>query len=288
MSLPRRSLLSLLSLSALSVSAAAGLAGLSLAPLSAHAQAAEKKDADKKELVIGATAGSNLEVLRLGIKPLLEKQGYRVKLVEFNDYVQPNIALAQGALDANFFQHTIYLNRFRQDRQLDLVEVVKGPMAPFGIYSKKRKSLAEVKAGDRITLANDPANLAHGLALLADQKLLTLKPGADPIRVTEKDIASNPYQLKLQPIEAAQIPRTLDDVDYAIVNGNFAISSGLKLTDALVLEKTPDHYLLVVAVKGKDRDAPWTRDIAQAFHAPALKSVLDKHFPGYSRPDFLQ
>ncbi|SEK24340.1 D-methionine transport system substrate-binding protein [Roseateles sp. YR242] len=247
----------------------------------AHAQ-------DKKELVIGATAGSNIEVLRLGIKPLLEKKGYKVKLVEFNDYVQPNLALAQGSLDANFFQHTIYLNRFRQDRQLDIVELVQGPMAPFGIYSKKRRSLAEVKPGDRITLANDPANLAHGLALLADQKLLTLKPGADPIRVTEKDIASNPYQLKLQPIEAAQIPRTLDDVEYAIVNGNFAISSGLKLTEALVLEKTPEHYLLVVAVKGKDREAAWTRDVAEAFHEAAFKTVLDQHFPGYSRPTFLQ
>ena len=85
----------------------------------------------------------------------------------------------------NFFQHITYLNRFREDRKLDIVDVVQGPMAPFGIYSKKRKSLADVKPGDRITLANDPANLAHGLALLADQKLLTLKPGADPIRVTE-------------------------------------------------------------------------------------------------------
>jgi len=243
---------------------------------------------DKKELTIGATAGSNIEVLRQGIKPLLEKRGYSVKLVEFNDYVQPNIALAQGALDANFFQHIIYLNRFREDRGLDIVDVVQGPMAPFGIYSKKRRSLAEVKPGDRITLANDPANLAHGLALLAEQKLLTLKPGADPIRVTEKDIASNPLQLKLQPIEAAQIPRTLDDAEYAIVNGNFAISSGLKLSDALLLEKTPDHYMLVLAVKGKDKAQPWTRALAEAFRAPEFKAVLEQKFPGYARPGFLQ
>ncbi|OWQ90714.1 metal ABC transporter substrate-binding protein [Roseateles aquatilis] len=243
---------------------------------------------DKKELTLGATAGSNIEVLRQGIKPLLEKQGYKVKLVEFNDYVQPNVALAQGALDANFFQHIIYLNRFREDRGLDIVDIVQGPMAPFGIYSKKRKSLADVRPGDRITLANDPANLAHGLALLADQKLLTLRPGADPIRVTEKDIASNPLKLKLQPIEAAQIPRTLDDAEYAIVNGNFAISSGLKLSDALLLEKTPDHYMLVVAVKGKDRNQPWARAIADAFHAPEFKTVLERNFPGYARPAFLQ
>ncbi|WP_077038307.1 MetQ/NlpA family ABC transporter substrate-binding protein [Pelomonas sp. KK5] len=257
---------------------------LALALVATTAFAAETK----KELVIGATAGSNIEVLRLGIKPLLEQKGYKVKLVEFNDYVQPNLALAQGALDANFFQHTIYLNRFREDRKLDLVEIVQGPMAPFGIYSKKRRSIAEAKPGDRITLANDPANLAHGLALLADLKLITLKPGADPIRVTEKDVATNPLNLKLQPLEAAQLPRTLDDADYAIVNGNFAISSGLKLTDALVLEKTPAHYMLVVAVKGADKEAPWSRDIAAAFHAPAFKAVLEKNFPGYARPDFLQ
>lgn len=243
---------------------------------------------DKKELTIGATAGSNIEVLRQGIKPLLEKRGYTVKLVEFNDYVQPNIALAQGALDANFFQHITYLNRFREDRGVDIVDVVQGPMAPFGIYSKKRKRLADVKPGDRITLANDPANLAHGLALLADQKLITLKPGADPIRVTEKDIAANPLNLKLQPIEAAQIPRTLDDAEYAIVNGNFAISSGLKLTDALLLEKTPDHYMLVLAVKGKDKQQPWTKALADAFRAPEFKAVLEQKFPGYARPAFLQ
>jgi D-methionine transport system substrate-binding protein len=168
------------------------------------------------------------------------------------------------------------------------VDIVQGPMAPFGIYSKKRKSMAEVKPGDRITLANDPANLAHGLALLAEQKLITLKPGADPIRVTERDVASNPLTLKLQPLEAAQIPRTLDDADYAIVNGNFAISSGLKLSEALVLEKTPDHYMLVVAVKGANKNTPWSRDIAEAFRAKEFKAVLEKNFPGYARPAFLQ
>ncbi len=259
------------------------LLALSLASLAFTATAQEKK-----ELTLGATAGSNIEVLRLGIKPLLEKKGYKVKLVEFNDYVQPNVALADGSLDANYFQHVTYLNRFREDRKLDLVDIVQGPMAPFGIYSKKRKSIADAKPGDRITLANDPANLAHGLALLADLKLITLKPGADPIRVTEKDVASNPLKLKLQPLEAAQLPRTLDDADYAIVNGNFAISSGMKLTDALVLEKTPAHYMLVVAVKAADKDKPFSRDIAAAFHDPAFKAVLEKNFPGYARPDFLQ
>ncbi|WP_349742420.1 MetQ/NlpA family ABC transporter substrate-binding protein [Roseateles cavernae] len=244
--------------------------------------------ATKKELVIGATAGSNIEVLRLGIQPQLEKKGYKLKLVEFNDYVQPNHALAQGSLDANFFQHIIYLNKFKTDQKLDLVELVQGPIAPLGIYSKKRKSIAEIKAGDRITLPNDPSNLARALVLLEQQKLLTLKTGLDPLRVSEKDIATNPLNLKLQPLEAAQLPRTLDDADYAIINGNFAISSGLKLTEAVVLEKTPDHYLLVAAVQSKNKEQPWARDLAEAFRTAEFKAVLEKNFPGYARPSFLQ
>jgi D-methionine transport system substrate-binding protein len=242
----------------------------------------------KKELVIGATAGSNTEVLRLGIQPQLERKGYKVKIVEFNDYVQPNLALANGALDLNYFQHIIYLKKFAADQKLDLVDIVQGPIAPLGIYSTKRKSLAEVKKGDRITLPNDPSNLARALVLLQANKLLTVKPDIDPLRVTEKDIFANPFDLKLLPLEAAQLPRSLGDAEYAIVNGNFAISSGLKLTDAVALEKTPDYYLLVVAARHADKDAPWAKDVAEAFKTAEFKAVLDKNFAGYARPAFLQ
>lgn len=267
----------LLGLAAASISTVSLSFGLS----AAHAQ-------DKKEIVVGATAGSNTDVLRLGIQPQLEKQGYKLKIVEFNDYVQPNLALAQGSLDANFFQHIIYLKKFAADQKLDLVDIVQGPIAPLGIYSTKRKSIAEIQEGDRITLPNDPSNLARALLLLQDEKLITVKADIDPLRVTEKDITSNPKQLKLQPIEAAQLPRTLGDAEYAIINGNFAISSGLKLTEAVVLEKTPDHYLLVAAVRTADQDSAWAKDLAAAFKTDFFKQVLDQHFPGYARPRFLQ
>lgn len=246
------------------------------------------QSATKKDLVIGATAGSNVDVLKLGIQPQLEKKGYKVKLVEFNDYVQPNLALAQGALDVNYFQHIIYLRKFAQDQKLDLAEIVQGPIAPLGIYSTKRKAIAEVKEGDRISLPNDPSNLARALVLLQSQGLLTVRADVDPLRVSEKDITANPKKLRLVPLEAAQLPRSLGDVEWAIVNGNFAISSGLKLTEAVVLEKTPDHYLLVAAVKSADKGQPWARDVADAFRTPEFKAVLDKHFAGYARPAFLQ
>jgi len=275
MKLQRRSLLRTLTVAA--------FAATTLVATSAFGQAATKK-----ELVIGATAGPNIDQLKLGIKPILEKKGYKVKLVEFNDYVQPNLALAQGSLDANFFQHIIYLKKFATDQKLDLVDITQGPIAPLGVYSKKRKSLAEAKEGDRITLPNDPSNLARALVLLEQHKLITVKPGADPLRISEKDVAENPRKLKFVPLEAAQLPRSLDDADYAIINGNFAIASGLKLTEAVALEKTPDHYLLVAAVKRADKDTQWAKDIVEAFHSKEFKAVLDQHFKGYARPSFLQ
>lgn len=247
----------------------------------AHAQ-------EKKALTLGATAGSNFDQLKLGIKPVLEKKGYTVKLVEFNDYVQPNLALAQGSLDANLFQHIIYLKKFSADKGLNLVDITKAPIAPLGLYSKKRKSLADVKDGDRITLPNDPSNLARALVFLEANKLIKVKAGLDPLKVTEKDVAENPRKLVLTPIEAAQLPRTLEDAEFALINGNFAISSGLKLTEAVVLEKTPDHYLNVVAVKADDKDKAWAKDIAAAFRSPEYRAALDKHFAGYARPAYLQ
>ncbi len=249
---------------------------------------AAAQPATKKELVIGATAGSNIDQLKAGIVPILEKKGYKVKLVEFNDYVQPNQALAQGSLDANFFQHRVYLQKFTTDQKLDLVELVQGPIAPLGVYSRKRKTLAEAKDGDRFAIPNDPSNLARALVLLEQNQLITLKPGIDAIRASEKDIAENPRHLKFVPLEAAQLPRSLDDTDYAIINGNFAISSGLKLNEAVALEKTPDHYLNVVAVRRADKDAPWARDIVDAYHSREFKTVVDARFPGYAKPTFLQ
>ena len=264
---------------------ALSLAALSLGGLSLQAQA---QPATKKELVIGGTAGSNFDQLKFGIQPQLEKKGYKVKLVEFNDYVQPNLALAQGSLDANFFQHLVYLKKFATDQKLDLVELVQGPIAPMGVYSNSRKSLAEVKDGDRFTLPNDPSNLARALLLLEQNKLITLKTGIDPIRASEKDIAENPRKLKFIPIEAAQLPRTLGDAEYAIITGNFAMASGLKLTSAVVLEKPAEHYLNVVAVKRADQDAPWARDIVEAYRSKDFRAVVDTRFQGYAKPAFLQ
>ena len=264
---------------------ALSLAALSLGGLSLEAHA---QDPAKKNLVIGGTAGSNADQLKQGIVPLLQKKGYTVKVVEFNDYVQPNLALAQGSLDANFFQHQVYLKKFAADQKLDITELVQGPIAPMGVYSTKRKTLAEAKEGDRVTLPNDPSNLARALVLLEQNQLVKIKPGIDALRASEKDLSENPRKLKFIPLEAAQLPRSLGDTEYAIVNGNFAISSGLKLTEAVVLEKTPDYYLNVVAVKTADKNTQWAKDIAEAYRSKEFKAVVDSKFQGYAKPSFLQ
>lgn len=246
------------------------------------------QDASKPQIVIGGTAGSNIDQLQAGIVPLLKAKGYKVKLVEFNDYVQPNLALADGSLDANFFQHEVYFNHFKGDRKLDLKALVQGPIAPMGVYSKQRKSLADLKEGDRVALPNDASNLARGLLLLQQAGLIKLKEGVSPLRVSELDLAENPKKIKLLPLDAAHLPRSLDDAQFAIINGNFAMSAGMKLADAVLLEKTPDHYLNIVAVKTKDQNAQWAKDLEEAFRSAAFKQVVDTKFVGYAKPAFLQ
>ncbi|MCC2961254.1 MetQ/NlpA family ABC transporter substrate-binding protein [Massilia sp. IC2-278] len=241
---------------------------------------------DPKELVIGTSAGPYADQVRFGIKPILEKQGYKVKLVEFNDYIQPNFALAEGALDANIFQHIIYLTRFAEQHKLPLSELIKIPTAPIAIYSHKHKSLNEVKAGTTVALPNDPTNQARALVMLDQIGWVKLKPGIDPIKASEKDIAQNLKGIKLLPLEAAQLPRSLQDADYAFVNGNFALASGLKLKDALRTEKISPSYANLVAVRTADKDKQFAKDIAAAYRSREFLAVTNQRFADYAKTDY--
>ena len=273
MSFARRSLLASLTFTA--------VAALAAVHLPASAQT-------KKELVIGATAGPYADQVKLGIKPLLEAKGYKVKVVEFNDYIQPNFALAQGDLDANAFQHIVYLTKFATKNKLRLSEVIKVPTAPIAVYSRKHRSLAEVREGSTVALPNDPTNAARALVVLEQIGWLKLREGYDPIRASEKDVAVNTKKIKLIPLEAAQLPRSLDDTDYSFVNGNFALASGLKLTEALALEKTSPTYQNLVAVRTADKDAPWVKDIADAYRSREFLAITETRFAGFVKTDYQQ
>ncbi|WP_144633969.1 MetQ/NlpA family ABC transporter substrate-binding protein [Bordetella genomosp. 13] len=246
---------------------------------------AHAADPAKREIVFGATAGPYSDQIKLGIKPILEKQGYTVKIVEFNDYVQPNFALAQGSLDANAFQHEVYLKNFSSKNKLSLSELVKVPTAPIAIYSKKFKSVDAAPEGVTVALPNDPTNQARALVVLQQLKWITLRDGYDPITVSEKDVARNPKKIKLVPLEAAQLPRSLDDTDFSFINGNFALASGLKLTSALALEDTTPTYQNLVAVRTADLDKPFARDIAAAYRSPEFLAVTEQSFAGFVKTE---
>jgi D-methionine transport system substrate-binding protein len=244
--------------------------------------------AARKELVIGATAGPYSEQVKLGIKPILEKKGYTVRIVEFNDYVQPNRALADGALDANVFQHVVYLNKFASDNNLPLVDLLRVPTAPMGLYSHKHKRLDEVKEGATVALPNDPTNAARALVMLQQFGWVRFKDGLDPLRASERDIEVNVKKIKFIALEAAQLPRSLDDTDFSFVNGNFALSSGLKLSEALALEQISPTYQNIVAVRIADKDKPWIKDLADAYRSREFLAVTKKDFPGFLETDYQQ
>ena len=243
---------------------------------------------DPKDITIGTSAGPYADQIKLGIKPILEKQGYKVKLVEFNDYIQPNFALAEGSLDANVFQHIVYLKKFAAEHKLALTDLITIPTAPIAIYSKKHKTLEAVKEGTTVGLPNDPTNQARALVLLDQLGWIKLRASFDPVRASEKDIAVNTKKIKLLPLEAAQLPRSLADTDYSFINGNYALASGLKLTDALVAEKISPNYINLVAIRTADKDKQFARDLAAAYRSREFLDITNKHFAGYSKPDYQQ
>ena len=259
------------------------LRALGIAALAAAGLASAR---DPKEVVIGTSAGPYADQIKLGIKPILEKQGYKVKLVEFNDYIQPNFALAEGSLDANVFQHIIYLKKFASEHKLALSELVTIPTAPIAIYSRKHKTLNDVKEGTTVALPNDPTNQARALVLLDQLGWIKLRAGTDPIRASEKDIAANSKKIKLVPLEAAQLPRSLQDTDYSFVNGNYALASGLKLREALVTEKISPNYINLVAVRTADKDKQFAKDLSAAYRSREFLAVTNKHFADYSKTDY--
>ncbi|MFC7639854.1 MetQ/NlpA family ABC transporter substrate-binding protein [Streptosporangium lutulentum] len=196
------------------------------------------------------TAASAQETLKVGVSPvphavilkfvkdnLAAKEGLNLEIIDFADYVQPNVQLDEGQLDANYFQHRPYLDDFNASKGTKLTFVQAVHLEPLGLYSKKITDAASLGQGATVALPNDATNLGRALKLLADNSLITLKDGVG-VAATERDVADNPKNLKFQPLEAAQLPRSLEDVDAAVINGNYALESGLNpAEDSLVLEK---------------------------------------------------
>ncbi|PWA10061.1 hypothetical protein DCC39_11735 [Pueribacillus theae] len=249
---------------------------------------AEDSKTEKTELKFGATAGPYSDMISKAIKPLLEEKGYKIEVVEFSDYVQPNIALDNGSLDVNMFQHKIYLDNFVKEHNLELSDLITIPTVPIGLYSNKIKSIEEIQDGSTIAIPNDPTNLARALLMLQDADLITISDHVEPLKASEKDVKDNPKNIKFQPVEAAQLPRTLESVDLAAINGNFALAAKMNLLDALVLENIVPEYQNLIAVRTADLDAQFTKDIKEVVESPEFEEIIDKDFQGYSKPDWMK
>ncbi len=249
----------------------------------ASASAAADNGAAKKEIVFGTTVGDFGDMVKEQIQPELEKKGYTVKLVEFTDYVRPNLALAEGELDINVFQHKPYLDDFKKEHNLDITEAFQVPTAPLGLYPGKLKSLEEVKDGSTVSAPNDPSNFARALVMLNELGWIKLKDGINPLTASKADIAENLKNIKIVELEAAQLPRSRADVDFAVVNGNYAMSSGMKLTEALFQEPS-FAYVNWSAVKTADKDSQWLKDVTEAYNSDAFKAYAHKRFEGYKYP----
>lgn len=243
-----------------------------------------------KTLTWGFAPGPYSELFAKGIKPGLEKKGYKVVVKEFTDYVQPDLALGNKSIDVNLYQHSVYLADFATKHDLALSPVISVPTAGIGIYSKKIKSLNELKKGDVVTLSNDPTNLARGLRFLVKLNLITLKKDVSPLTASEKDIDGNPKGLVFKTLEAAQLPRTLDSATASLVNGNYALASGLKLSEAIVLEQLDENIKNVIAVRTEDLGAQWVKDIKEIVESPEFAAVIDNPqniFVGFQKPQWL-
>jgi D-methionine transport system substrate-binding protein len=251
---------------------------LAIAGLTGCGQQAAAPAADKI-LKVGVTAGPHAEVMEV-VKKVAEKDGLKIQVVEFNDYVQPNVALSQGDIDVNSFQHQPYLDNMVQDRKYDIVSVAKTVIYPMGIYSKKIKSLNELKPGAVIAIPNDPTNGGRALLLLEKQGLIKLKAGIG-LKAAAADIAENPKSFKIKELDAAQVPRSLEDVDLAAINTNYAMTAGLiPNKDALAIEDGNSPYANVIAVKAKDKDNQAVAKLIKAYHSEEVKKFVNEHFKG--------
>jgi len=243
------------------------------------------KEEDQTVLKVGATPVPHAELLEL-IKPDLEAEGITLEIVEFTDYVTPNLALSEGEIDANFFQHVPYMDSFAAEHNIELVSAGNVHVEPLGLYSKTFDSADTIPTGAVIAIPNDPTNEGRALLFLAANGLITLKPDAT-LEATEADIVENPLGLVFEPIDAAQLPRTLDDVDGAVINTNYALEANLNpVADAVLLEGSDSPYANIVTVVPDNLEDEAIQKLMKALQSEKVKTFIEENYGGAVVPAF--
>jgi D-methionine transport system substrate-binding protein len=239
----------------------------------------------QNEITVGTTSGADVEILEKAAA-VAAANGLTVKLVEFSDYVRPNLALAEKEIDLNAFQHVPYLEEFNKERKLNLVSIGTTYVSPIGFFSKKIKSLNDLKKGDTLAIPNDPTNGGRSLLLLQKAGLIKLKPEAGLV-ATPFDIIENKLDLKILEVDAAQTSRALDDVAAAAINNTFAIPAGLNpIKDAIYLEDAASPYVNVIAARPEDRKNPLYLKFVAAYQSQEVADFILTRFEGATIPAF--
>lgn len=246
------------------------------------------KTSDAKVITVGASPAPHAEILEVA-KEVLAEQGYTLEIQTYNDYIVPNQAVESGENDANYFQHITYMNNFNEKNGTHLVSVAEIHYEPFGIYAGKCSDLADLPDGAQIGIPNDPTNGGRALLLLQEQGLITLADnvGLEP---TKLDIVENPHNYQIEEIEAAQLPRSLGSLDVAVINGNYAIDGGLKVSDALAVESSQgtaaEAYANVVAVKEGHENDEAIQALVKALKSDEVKEYMEETYQGSVVPVF--
>ncbi|MEG1256335.1 MetQ/NlpA family ABC transporter substrate-binding protein [Clostridium sp.] len=233
---------------------------------------------DDKVIKIGVSPEPHKAIVEKAMKPLLEADGYTVELVEFTDYVLPNTALAEGELDANYFQHVPFLETTIQEKSYELTYTAKVHIEPMGLYSDKITDIADISEGAEIAIPNDPSNGSRALKILDDKGIIEIPDGN---LVTAKDITSNPKNIKITELDPEQLPRTLKDVEVAVINTNYALEGGLNpLTDALLLESGDSPYANIIAVREDNKDSEKIKALTKAATSEEVKKYIEDTYKG--------
>ena len=238
---------------------------------------------EDKTIKVGASPAPHAEILEVA-KPLLEEKGYKLEVVEFDDYVLPNTSLSEGELDANFFQHIPYLEEMNKEKDLKLTYTAKVHIEPMGVYSEKFDRLDDLKDGAKISVPNDATNEARALELLAKNGVIEV---ADKELITAKDITKNPKNIEIVEVDAAQVPSTLQDVDFAVINTNFALNVNLNPTkDAIVIEVSDSPYANILACREDNKDSEKIKALTEALTSDEVKSFIEEKYEGSIVPTF--
>ena len=244
------------------------------------------QETNKNEITVGVTPGASEEIMEVVIKEA-EKEGLTVHLKTFSDYVTPDQALASGESDINVYQHKPFLDAFNEKNGTHLVSIGKTYLAPLGLYSAKYKKLADIPDGAKVAIPNDPSNGGRALILLAQQGWIKLDESKEATKVTVQDIKENPKHLELIEMEAAQLPRSLDDTDASVINAGYAISAGLNSEkDSLVRENDTSPYVNIIAARAGEENTPAYQKFVKVFQSDAVKKYVQENYAGELIPEW--